>query len=141
MLYSDSEIDEISSEEMSQPQGASINNAQQVTWSYLVRNIGDHPIVIWENGSTSFVAYGRGALLNDRGDVAFSRWHDGIEAWQGWLKRDGREWRLTDDTVWNLPWDINSLGEVVWRGDAIGASDIYYLRRLRVAILKPTTLP
>ena len=34
--------------------------------------------------------------------------------------------------MWNLAWDINRNGEVVWFADALGASDIVYMRRFNV---------
>lgn len=135
LLYSDGMITQLSSPEMFAPQAADINGHGQVTWKYHDLNTNEHRIVMWESGETRFVTLGRGPLLNDLGQVAFSRWHNDVQAWQGWLYRDGRDWRLTDDAVWNLPWDINRLGEVVWRADAIGASDIHYLRRFSLGDL------
>lgn len=129
MFYSDGEITQISSEEMFEPQGASINNRQQVTWSYLDQDIGDHPIVIWENGSTRFLTYGRGALLNDRGHVAFSRWHNDIGAWQPWLYRNQTVYRISDDPFGVVSHDINESGEVVMLSGDFPDFDVRWMRR------------
>jgi len=75
--------------------------------------------------------------LNSAGVIYFLRWHDEIEAWQGWLYRPengGRFYRLTNDTVWNVDGDINDTGEIVWiwRTDAYtDAGGIRLMRRIR----------
>ena len=132
MMYSAGTITEISSAWMFEPQAASINNGHQVAFSWYDWPADEHRLVFWESGETTFLTVGSGALLNDRGDVAMTRWHDDVSAWQPWLYRDGQDWRLTDDGVWNIAYDVNRHGEIVWFADALGASDIIYMRRFAV---------
>ncbi len=132
MMYSGGATTEISSPWMFEPQGASLNNNHQVVFNWYDWPADEHRLVLWEGGETTFLTIGRGALLNDRGDLGMTRWHDDVSAWQPWLHRDGQDWRLTDDEVWNIHYDLNNLGESVWFADALGVSDIVYLRRFEL---------
>lgn len=135
MIYSKGQIAEISVPDMFEPQGASINNQRQVTWSYLDQEVGDHRIVLWENDRSSFLTFGRGALLNDRGHVAFTQWHNEIPAWQPWLYRGGRLFRISEESFGVVSHDINESAEVVMLSGAFPDFDVRLLRRFELGDL------
>jgi hypothetical protein len=127
MLYSDGVTRVISPPEMVEPQAPDINNLSQVAWC--TGASGFDRIVRWEGGEIVALMFGVSPHINDGGDVSFSRWHQEVSAWQTYLYLDDREWRITDDDVWNNPFDINNRGEIVISTDQIGERTIHYLRR------------
>lgn len=95
-----------------QPQSPSINMAGIVAWADKPAP-GKRQIWIWEDGVTTlFTSSGAAPMLNDRGDVAFSRWDDSLGVYQAWLSRAGAFYQLTAETYLNFADDINELGEV-----------------------------
>jgi hypothetical protein len=135
MLYSNGVTRAISLPEMFEPQAPDINYRSQVVWQYPDAKLDDHVIVVWDNGDITPITTGRGTRMNDAGDISFSRWHQEVSAWQTWLYLDGREWRITDDDVWNNPYEINNRGEIVISTDQIGERTIHYLRRFATSDL------
>ncbi len=124
MLWRDEFITQISPEDTFEAQSKSINNRGQVSWSY-ASGYGQDGIQIWEDGETTTLTEdGGGGYLNDKGHVVFWRWYDDggpVGAYEVWLYRNGQFLQITDDphdqgwnNFWNLPKDINNLGEIVY---------------------------
>lgn len=133
MLYSHGVSLPISPSEMLEPQAPHLNNLSQVVWDTDLP--GFDQIVLWDGGEITPLGQGHSPRINDRGDFSFSRWHPEVNAWQTWLYLDGREWRVTDDDVWNNPYEINNRGEMVISTDQIGARTVHYLRRFCIGDL------
>ncbi len=118
----------ISGPDMLEPQRPSLNHPAQIMWDYYdPANGGVHHIVLYDQGLIVHLADGYADRLNDLGQFTFSRWDVLGAAWQPWLFRDGREWRLIQSALWNVPTALNNRGEVVI--DGIDERVVLSLRR------------
>ena len=110
-LYSEGEIIVLPSE-YTQAVEPSINNARQVAWH------GEVGIELWQEGETVFlIDWGHVAVLNNLGDMYFSRYDPIRDENSPWLYRvsDGEPhfYPLMDEFR-HLRGDINDWVEVVW---------------------------
>ena len=129
MFWSDGDVEPLPSRQ-EQSSGPTINNLGQVAWE------GEVGIERWEDGATTlFTDWGDNPRLNNKGDMHFLRFHEGIASWQGWLWMDGEFYQLTNQPypVWNTDGDINDWGEVVWRWRNLDVDvrGVKYMRRIR----------
>jgi hypothetical protein len=86
-----------------------INNNTQIVWS------ASAGIFLWEGGEVElFMSSGGSAYLNNDGDMAFSGWNDGVDAWEQWLWLDGDFVQLTAGLPPNNGGTINDFREVPW---------------------------
>lgn len=126
MLHSGGVTTRLSPIEQTTPQAASINNSGQVAWSF------NNAVYLWETGKTSlFTNWGGSPMLNDRGDVGVSRWHNATQSWEAWLYRNGLWYQLTDDAKQSFSWDINEQAEVAITSGTLPSVVIRALLRRR----------
>ena len=126
MLHSGGVTTRVSPIEQTTPQAASINSPGQVAWSF------NNGVYLWETGNTSlFTSWGGSPMLNDRGDVAVSRWHNDTQSWEAWLYRNGLWYQLPDDARQSFSWDINEQAEVAITSGTLPSVDIRALLRRR----------
>ncbi len=113
----------------STPMAPDINNQSVATWTHRLVP-GETAIDLWQNGqATLFTDWGGFGTLNDRGQLALSRWHEDTDTWQQWLYRDDQFYRLTDDPFGARRGEINERGEVAWDAGHLDRKDMYLLRR------------
>jgi len=103
-----------------------INESGTVAWA-------GTGIEVWspDTGTCMLTDWGRNPRLNNRGDIAFLRWHDDSSTWQVWLYRGGEFVQLTFPPFRCTDSDINDWGEVVFKVGQYPDGDISLMRRLR----------
>lgn len=130
-LYANGEISTIPSEKL-QNDGISRNDKGDVAWR------ADQDIVMYDaDGVLRLKIDGSSPVLNNRGDIVWSRWYEPQHTWHAWLyvdKPNGwRPYQLTDDGKWSTYIDLNDLGEAAWVRATHGYLDfeLLLLRRVR----------
>ena len=123
-MWSDRVITQLSPADAVAPRAAQINNLHQAAWLFAVSG-GRHGIQLWEDGAVRTLTDWGSPLggLNNRGDIGVLRFYDAgpVGAYEVWLYRNGQFLQITEDphdqgwnNIWNLPTDINDLGEIVF---------------------------
>ena len=123
MMWSDGGVTQLSPGDVWEPRAPKINNLGQVAWIFQ-SDWGEHGIQLWEDGEvTTITDWGNVAGLNNHGDMAVYRFYEAgpVGAYEVWLYRNGQFLQITEDphdqgwtNIWNLPTDINELGEIVY---------------------------
>jgi len=123
MHWADGITRQLSGPESNSPTGPKINNWGQIVWQTDLPG-PQKGIILWDSGNTELLTNAGGApRINDPADIAFHRWYEGdpIGSYEVWLYRRGEFLQITEDphdqgwnNIWNLPTDINDLGEIVY---------------------------
>jgi hypothetical protein len=123
MLYRDGVTTTISPAGCFEPQIPWINNSGAVVWDYYDPVVPQDGILIWQNDALrTLTAWGHGPIINDRGDVAFSRLYPGgsIAAPELWLYHGGvfsqLSWHKHNqgwDTMGIGPWSLTNSGQIM----------------------------
>ena len=114
-----------------QAQYTTINNNGVCAWMFFDPAAWQEGIQVWDNGvRTLLTDWGDQPNLNDRGELAFGRWHDNTSTWQVWCHTKGRFSQITADPFSNIQPVINNAGEITWMAGTFPDEDIRLLRRL-----------
>jgi hypothetical protein len=116
------------------PHAPSQNNLGDIAWS-ISQPGAYNSVVLWQNGHARVEIRNAAApLLNDRGDIAFSRWNGSGKGHEACIRMDGKIYQVTKSTEYSsFPQDVNNQGEFTFQSWDKGfqTSQIWLVRKKR----------